>query len=64
MTIILIVLLCTTEARDSCQAYAAHQFDGHNARYECLASIEPTLDAMRRDYADQITAAYCEESEQ
>ena len=62
MIVTLIVVVCTSNAMDDCQAYAAHQWDGNHARYECLASIEPTLDALRREGLTHI-GGYCEESE-
>lgn len=59
----LILQICTAASMDDCQVYASHVWTGPHQRYECLASIEPTLDALRREglpYA----AAYCEESEE
>jgi hypothetical protein len=45
----LLVFICTTTAQDDCQAYAAQRWEGPNAQYECLASIAPTLDALRAE---------------
>lgn len=45
----LLLYICTTATRDDCQAYAAQRWEGPNAQYECLASIEPTLDALRAE---------------
>lgn len=58
----LIVVICTSAAMDDCQAFAAHQWSGPHAQYECLASIEPTLDTLRREGVTNV-GAYCEESE-
>lgn len=59
----LIVLICTSASMDDCQAYAAQQWNDAHAQYECLASIEPTLDTLRREGLTNI-GAYCEESEE
>jgi hypothetical protein len=45
----LLLFICTTDAQDDCQAYAAQRWEGPNAQYECLASIEPSLDALRAE---------------
>lgn len=58
----LIVVVCTSAAMDDCQAYAEHQWNDTHASYECLASIEPTLDALRREGLANV-GAYCEVTE-
>lgn len=59
MIAVLIIQLCTTPAMDDCQAHKYHEWESPHARYECLASIEPTLDALKRDGFKNV-AAYCE----
>ena len=59
----LVLYVCTSTALDDCQAYAYHQWNGRYQLEACLASVDPTLDALRRQGL-QYVAATCEESEE
>ena len=52
----LLIFICTSATRDDCQAQAYQQWEGSNSHYECLASIEPTLDALRAEGHPHVAA--------
>lgn len=52
----LLIFICTTATRDDCQGHAYQQWSGPRSQYECLASIEPTLDALRADGHPHVAA--------
>lgn len=56
----LIVWLCSTQAMDDCQARAYQQWNDSYSQYECLASIEPTLDELRKQAPKAYIKVYCE----
>lgn len=60
----LVVYLCTSAAMDDCQAHAYHQWDGQYHLESCLASIEPTLDALRREGLQNVAATCAQEADQ
>lgn len=59
----LIIAICTSAERDDCQVYAAQRWNDQYRLEACLASIEPTLDTLRREGLTNV-GAYCEESEE
>lgn len=58
----LVIYLCTSAALDDCQAHAYHQWADQYQLEACLASIEPTLDALHREGLQNV-AATCEQEQ-
>lgn len=60
----LVIYLCTSAAMDDCQAHAYHQWEGQYQVEACLASIEPTLDELRREGMQNVAATCTQEREE
>lgn len=60
----LVIYLCTSAAMDDCQAHPAHQWGDQYQLEACMASIEPTLDDLRREGLQNVAATCAQEREE
>ena len=59
----LVIYLCTSATMDDCQAHPYQQWRDQYQLEACMASIEPTLDDLRKQGLTNI-AATCEQEPQ
>lgn len=60
----LVIYLCTSAAMDDCQAHPAHQWGDQYQLEACMASIEPTLNSLRREGLQNVAATCTQEREE
>lgn len=59
----LVIYLCTSAVMDDCQAHPYQQWRDRYQLEACLASIEPTLDDLRREGLQNVAATCTQEDD-
>lgn len=59
----LVIYLCTSAALDDCQAHPYQQWRDRYQLEACLASLEPTLDYLRREGLQNVAATCAQEQD-